>query len=180
MKTFKDNSGRNWTLAIDVNALKRCRKLVDVDLLAIDQGEPQILAIRLELDAVLLCDVLWALLKPDAEGMSPPVTDEDFGRGMGGTPLKQAREALNEELTDFFLQLGRQDLANVLTTQKAYMKLALDRKSKQLAGLDLAALLLKSQKERPQPLPAPEADGSKLTSVPELLESTLDPLPSAN
>ncbi len=167
MQEFKDNGGRNWTLAIDINAVKRCRNVAKVDLLALDQGEPP-LSIRIELDPVLLCDVLWAILGPDAAGMTPPVTDEQFGTAMGGGAIKRGKDALWAELTDFFRQLGRLDLAQVLTSQKAYLTLALDRKSKQLAALDLGLLLDKSLESMNTQSPSPSLPaGSESTNLPE-------------
>jgi len=38
MKTFTDNAGRVWTIAINVDAVKRVRSLLEVDLLEIVEG----------------------------------------------------------------------------------------------------------------------------------------------
>ena len=96
MKTFTDNAGRTWTVAINVDAIKRVRGLLSVDLLEILDGQ---LIERLYRDPVLLCDVVYAVCKPEADARN--VTDEDFGRAMAGDAIEHATRALLEELVLF-------------------------------------------------------------------------------
>ncbi|HOI57049.1 MAG TPA: hypothetical protein PLP01_17490, partial [Phycisphaerae bacterium] len=97
MKTFVDNAGRTWTVAVNVDAIKRVRTLCAVNLLEIVEGD---LLGRLANDPILLCDVLYAVCKPelDAKGVS----DEDFGRAMGGDVIEAATAAFLEEMVGFF------------------------------------------------------------------------------
>ena len=97
MKTFTDNTGRAWTLAINVDAIKRVKALAKVDLLEAVEGK---LIERLVSDPVLLCDVVYTLCKPQADQLD--VSDEDFGRAMAGDAIEQATAAMLEELVDFF------------------------------------------------------------------------------
>jgi hypothetical protein len=39
MRTFNDNAGRTWTLAINVDAVRRVRSIVNVDLLEAVEGK---------------------------------------------------------------------------------------------------------------------------------------------
>ena len=110
MRTFKDTAGRLWTVQINVDAIKRVRGLLNVDLLEITDGK---LIERLVSDPVLLCDVLFAVVKPDADAQS--VSDVDFGRSMGGDCIEHATTALLEDLTDFFPSSKRQVLRLALT-----------------------------------------------------------------
>ncbi len=96
MKTFTDNAGQTWTLVIHVDAIKRVRSLVGVDLLEIVEGT---LIERLIRDPILLCDVVYAVCKPEADERG--VTDEAFGRAMAGDAIEQATRALLEELVNF-------------------------------------------------------------------------------
>jgi hypothetical protein len=96
MKTFTDNAGRTWTIAINVDAIKRVRGLLGVDLLEIIEGK---LIERLIRDPVLLCDVVYAVCKPEADTRN--ISDEDFGRAMAGDAIEQATKALLEELVGF-------------------------------------------------------------------------------
>ena len=74
MKTFKDNADRTWTVQVNVDAIKRVRDLAGLDLLsAVDAA----LLEKLASDPVLLCDVVYAVCKQeaDANGVDPgPLT----------------------------------------------------------------------------------------------------------
>jgi hypothetical protein len=97
MTHFTDNQGRTWVLTVNVDAIKRVRQLTDVDLLTVVGGD---LLERLAEDPVLLCDVLFALCKPEADAKQ--VSDEDFGRSMSGDAIETATTALLEAIADFF------------------------------------------------------------------------------
>src|ERR1043165_6369596 len=99
MHTFKDNADRTWTVAINVTALKRVRDLVHVDLYKlVDQGLKPLA--DLVSDPVQLADVLYCLCKDEAD--SRQVSDEDFGRALGGDAILLAAVAFVEELVVFF------------------------------------------------------------------------------
>ena len=109
MKTFNDNAGRSWTVQVNVDAIKRVRDLAAVNLLEVVEGK---LLERLISDPVLLCDVIYCLVKLEADARS--VSDVDFGRAMGGDSIDGATTALLEELVDFFPQAKRRVLAKAL------------------------------------------------------------------
>jgi len=56
MKTFTDNAGRSWSITINVDAIRRTRTLVGVDLMGIVDGK---LLEKLTADPVLLCDCVY-------------------------------------------------------------------------------------------------------------------------
>jgi hypothetical protein len=122
MKTFTDNAGRTWTLAINVDAIKRVRGLLNVDLLEIVEGK---LIEKLIRDPVLLCDVVYAVCKPEADTRN--VSDEDFGRAMAGDAIEHATKALLEELVGFSPSpRDRANLQRVLETTWRVMDKARD------------------------------------------------------
>ena len=122
MKLFKDNAGREWTITINVSAIKRVRDLLKVDLLEIVDGK---LLERLIRDPVLLCDVVYAACKPDADKQN--ITDEEFGRAMVGDAIEMATKALLEEITDFFpCARDRANLRKVLDQTWRVMEKARD------------------------------------------------------
>ena len=103
MRTFNDNAGRTWSMTLNVWTVKKVRDLLGVDLLDLG-GEPASaqkpgLLFRLIADPVLLVDVLYVVCKDQADGAS--VTDEQFGRAMGGDAIDAATKAFLEELADF-------------------------------------------------------------------------------
>ncbi len=112
MKTFNDNAGRTWTVAVNVDAIKRVKGLTDINLLDVASGKSKDLLGQLSSDPILLCDVLYALCKPETD--SRQVSDEDFGRAMGGDAIDHATTALLEELVGFFPQAKRRVLDKAL------------------------------------------------------------------
>lgn len=122
MKTFTDNGGRTWTVSITVNAIKRVRGLLDVDLLEVVGGK---LIDRLITDPVLLCDIVYAVCKPEADAQG--VSDEDFGKAMAGDAIEHATTALLEELVSFSPSpRDRANLKKVLETTQRVMDKARD------------------------------------------------------
>jgi len=132
MKTFTDNAGRTWTVTVNVDAVRRVRGLLDVDLLEVVEGK---LLERLVGDPVLLCDLVYALCKPEADAKG--VTDEDFGRAMAGDAIDGATAALLEELVDFFPSARRRLLAKALGKLKAFEAMAVEAVEKRLDGPEL-------------------------------------------
>jgi len=103
MRTFNDNAGRTWSLTLNVWTVKKVRDLLGVDLLdlggeAATRDKPGLL-FRLIADPVLLVDVLYVVCRDQADGAG--VTDEQFGRAMGGDAIDAATKAFLEELADF-------------------------------------------------------------------------------
>jgi hypothetical protein len=122
MQTFRDNAGRTWTVAVDVAAVKRVRSVLNVDLLEYVDGS---LLQRLAVDPVLLCDVLYVVCKPEADRLG--VSDEDFGRAMGGDVIEHATRAFMEALVSFSPNpRDRANLKRVLNAMDNTMEKARD------------------------------------------------------
>jgi len=116
MKTFTDTAGRTWTLALTIDAAKRVKGLLDVNLLELEAGDPPLLT-RIGTDVILLCDVIFALVKPQADASG--VTDEQFAAALGGETILAAQTALYEELVGFFRGLGADDRIATATERTA-------------------------------------------------------------
>ena len=132
MTTFNDTQGRTWTISINVDAIRRVRSLLNVNLLDAVDGK---LLEQLVVDPVLLCDILFALVKPEADARN--VTDEDFGRALGGDALDHATTALLEGLADFFPSAKAAVFRQAIEKLRALEKLALDTAAKRLASGEL-------------------------------------------
>lgn len=99
MKTFKDNEGREWVVAINVAQHKRVRDLAGVDIYALVDDDFQGLA-ALTRDVAKLVDVLYVLCRDQAEKRG--VSDWDFGAAIAGDTILAASDAFLDELVDFF------------------------------------------------------------------------------
>ena len=137
MKTFKDNADRTWTVTVNVDAIKRVRSLLDIDLMEAVDGR---LIERLIGDPVLLCDVIYCVCKVDADAKG--VSDEEFGQAMAGDAIEFATTALLEELVDFFPQGKRQLLRKALAKLETLQETMLAVVSERLDSPELDAELL--------------------------------------
>ena len=130
MKSFTDNAGRIWTVAVNVAAIKRVRAICDVDLNAIvemdEKNNPSTkLLEKLATDPVLLVDVLYAVCKNEADAQS--ITDEDFGRAMAGDVIDHATAALLDEIVNFFPEAKRQAFQKILSATRRFEKIAREK-----------------------------------------------------
>jgi len=139
MRTFQDNAGRTWTVAVTVDTIKRVRDLLGEDLLDIERTLPRLLA-----DPILLCDVVYSICKPQAD--VEKISDVDFARAMAGDSIAQAKAALIEELINFFHDPNQKEVlrlaiekANYLTQQVA--KLVKQRLEKTTLPAEIEAAL---------------------------------------
>lgn len=99
MKSFKDNEGREWLLAINVAQVKRVRDLLGVDLPGLLDDNLSGLA-KLLSDPAGLVDVAYVLCRDQTEKRG--LSDWDFGSSLGGDSILGIRDAFLAELVDFF------------------------------------------------------------------------------
>ncbi|OQA81990.1 MAG: hypothetical protein BWY31_03488 [Lentisphaerae bacterium ADurb.Bin242] len=123
MKSFTDNTGRAWTVAVNVGTIKRVRALCGVDLAGIITMEPGMnpkadLLERLATDPVLLVDVLYAVCKEEADGKN--ISGEDFGRAMAGDAIELATAVLLDEIIDFFPEAKRKVFRKILDATRRF------------------------------------------------------------
>jgi len=173
MRTFNDNAGRTWTVAINVGAIKRVKGLLDLNLLEIVEGT---LIERFISDPVLLCDVIYAVCKPEADEKS--ITDEDFGRAMAGDAIEHATKALLDELVGFLPNpRDRANLGTVLAKARTAQERLRDLVERQIAGgLIDRVMSAELEKITSQLANAPGSSGN----APASSESIPAPSPSAN
>ncbi|HBG25663.1 MAG TPA: hypothetical protein DDX75_01050 [Phycisphaerales bacterium] len=134
MKTFTDNAGRTWTLSLTIDSAKRVRDLLGINLLEPEAGDPPLIT-RLGTDEFLLCDVLYCLIKPQADSLN--ITSEQFGQSIGGDVILAAQTVFYDELIDFFQKRGRTDRAKAAATQQKMINLAIAQVTQNLAQIDL-------------------------------------------
>ncbi len=165
MRQFKDNAGRTWTVDINVATLKRVRGLTGVDLMQVIEGTLIEKFIR---DPVLLCDVVYAVCKPEADAAK--VSDEEFGKAMAGDAIEAATGAVLDELISFCPSpRDRANLGRVLQATNRVMEKARDVTEKRIETLTSESELDKLVNR------LLETSGSSSTSAPELSASTPGP-----
>jgi hypothetical protein len=132
MHTFSDTQGRPWTITLNVDAIRRVRSVLNINLLEAIEGK---LLERLITDPVLLCDILFVVIQPQA--ITHGISDEDFGRSLGGDVLDVATTALLEELVDFFPSAKRTVFRKALAKLKQLETLAIETATQRLESSDL-------------------------------------------
>lgn len=129
MKTFRDSAGREWNITVDVGAIKRVMKApiehlgepLKVNLLELVDTDGELLK-KVVAYPPLVCDIAYALCKPQCD--EKDVSDEEFGRAMGGDVLEQVLDVIIEETVDFFPQSRRAVLQKVLRKSQAFAEKA--------------------------------------------------------
>jgi len=144
MKSFIDSANRTWTINLTIDSVKRVKSFLDVDLLNITSGDPPLLT-RLGTDIMLLCDVIFVLVKPQADKLE--VTDEAFGSALGGEVIFAAQSAFFDELVDFFRGMGRKDIMKALTTQSIVINRTVERVTAKIDAMDLDKIMDKIMAE---------------------------------
>jgi len=133
MHNFEDNEGSRWTLSLTFGSARRVKALLDVDLLDPCAGELPLLT-RLGTEIRLLCDVIFALIKPQADELG--VTDEQWAAAMGGDAILSAHRAFYDELSDFFRSLGRLDVARAAAAQQKMIEMVVEGNTKRVEAID--------------------------------------------
>jgi hypothetical protein len=134
MRTFKDSNGREWNIGATIGCMNRVKALAGVDLVAMTDGDPPLLT-RLSTDIMLLCNVIFAMVKPDADKAG--ITDEQFGAALGGEAITQAHDAFWSEMLDFFQSLRRPDVARAVEKQRELVKKAVALVEAKTARIDV-------------------------------------------
>ena len=158
MATFTDNSGRTWTVQVNVETIRGVRAMLGVNLL--DTAGGKVLQ-QLADDPVLLCDVIFAICKAEADAKG--VSAEDFGRAMAGDPVEQATEALVEELVNFFPSRKRRLLKRAMEKGNALDEVVLQAAEEKLENGEFEEEFLRELKS-----------GGSSTTSPGSSESTPD------
>lgn len=145
---FKDEKGREWDLTITVATVRRVQNACGVNLLDAVAGE---LVSRLAGDIMLLADVLWAIVEPQAKAAG--VDDLDFGEGLLGDALDHATGAFMEGLRGFFARPGQRKLiGDVIDKINQAMSEAETVGSERMSRIDAKAVVREAAKNLP-PLP---------------------------
>lgn len=175
MKTFRDARGREWTIEINVSALKRVKSLAGVDLTKI--VDPKSADARLLFDdIVVLGDAIAAAVQPQLESRS--LTAEEFGDALHEEHVEAATRALLEGVIDFFRGRKRTMLRRVYDRTTAKMD---QRREKAEAEIDRLLEDGTIDKVLDADDPSPTSGGSNsATASPESAESIPNPSPSPN
>jgi hypothetical protein len=107
MRTFKDTTGREWTLNVTTLTVKQVKNETGVLLTGLFSDGCKAIG-DLSVDVVLLVDVIWCICKAQANG----ITADEFAASLGGDALGDAGTALMHSVADFFTSQDQRDGLN--------------------------------------------------------------------
>ena len=122
MSQFKDAQGREWTVRIDVNALRAVRDALDFDLLS-KRGVEQLG--DLAADPILLVATLYVLCKDQIAERE--LSEKVFAAALYGDAIAEAVDALLEGLIAFFPERQRRALMAVMARIDKVQATAMDK-----------------------------------------------------
>lgn len=125
MKTFRDTTGREWAIAVDLPAISRVMKAgieymgepIKVNLLALLEPDSDLLKKALHYPP-MVGGIVYALCQPQCVEKS--IGDEDFARGLDGDVLGKALDCILEETIGFFPQDRRTVLGKVFEKSRLF------------------------------------------------------------
>lgn len=139
MRAFKDSEGREWKVSITVGAIQAVlSRLPDVNLANADSGDPPLIT-RLATDMLLLADVVYAIVEPQAEKIG--ISQAAFAASLTDDAFIAMHNAFFGELSDFFRKTGRGHLAAVIEKQQEVVTAAVGHAELRVRGIDAAALV---------------------------------------
>ena len=135
MKTFKDATGRTWTVAINTTTAQRVRDLTDINPFDMQKFNEIYSVLR---DPIQLVALIYALCKPEIDERN--LTPEQFGESLDGQSLRDAWDAFEAELIFFIRALTPGDgdrLQLTLDRLRSLDKLATEKLTEQLKSSKL-------------------------------------------
>jgi len=144
MKTFKDNAGHDWNIAINIGTAMLVKDRLEIDLLQPEQGEPPLIT-RLGTDEYLLAQVISVLLESQFEAQK--VDESQIYQFFDGPTFARAHEAFYEELIDFFQSRGRSDRATTVQKQMTMLLKGVKAAATKIDGINMDAVIDKTMRK---------------------------------
>jgi len=132
---FKDNEGREWSLALNGWQLKNLKERINFDA----RDSQSIL--QAANDPAILCDVLFVLCEDQCKAAG--VSGRQFGESLGGDAIESAAEAYIQATIDFFPQRQRQAIQMMLAKMKETQNRAMEMAKEKLTGAEMEKLITK-------------------------------------
>lgn len=146
--TVKDSEGHEWLFDVTGGTIRRHQKLLGINWSECDMTDPDSPIMRIFSDVVLLVNVLYVTVKPQADDLK--ITDEKFGELLGGDVFQKMAEAFQTELASFFQKIGRKEIAAIMTKQKEVVTAVIEGDASGIKSIQKADVLKTAKKLRKQ------------------------------
>lgn len=138
---FADTAGRRWVVTISYHTLKRVKAATGVEIAKFAANKFRKLGEMLG-DIEKFIDVLFVCLEDQIRAAG--LTDEDFGRALGGDALEAAADAFVRAFADFSPSQARGPLLSLARKGREYAATVSKRAVEALERIDVAKLPLPS------------------------------------
>ena len=148
MRKFTDTDGREWILKLTVGVIEKVKAKLNIDLLDPITEERQVVVELSPFSAgniATFCKLLALLCENQFEANQ--ISSTSFADILDMATLKAAYEAFFEEWSDFFLQLGREDIVEAFRVLKAAMEKEVKNISQAIQGITSPEDLLATTKQ---------------------------------
>ena len=133
---FRDDLGRAWNIHVSCSALKRIAAHAGFDIADISNGK------AIDLfggNPTHLLDVLWPLVKADAEKRGIDI--DSFGDGLRGDALSTATDTVKEELLAFFPTPRRRLMERLLARMEKIVEQSLVTAEKEIDNVQMPSAI---------------------------------------
>lgn len=139
MRKFKDQANREWEVCLTYSTVKRCREGAGIDILDVGNADDsQNSLARMFQDPIFVADVLFELCHKQRE--SERLSRDDFCEAViEVTP--DARQALLEELHDFFHRAQMSDHCALVSRGQQMMAKLTEAQREKMATTDVDELV---------------------------------------
>lgn len=134
-REFKDEQGRAWAVHISCSSLKRVAANAGFDFADISNGK------AIDMfggNATHLLDVLWPLVKADAEKRG--IDHDSFGDGLRGDAVAEATAVLKEELLSFFPSTRRLLMKRLLDRMEVIVSQQMEKAASEIDNVQLGTV----------------------------------------
>ncbi len=140
---FKDSKGINWEISLTLASATRVKEHVGVDLLKIDGDET--LTQRLAEDYLLIGKIVACLIENQFDKYG--VTAENIDERFDAKTINASVKALNEELVNFFRDLGRPDKSKQIEKMNELLNYGISVAEKQADKIPMSEMKQKIDAE---------------------------------
>lgn len=135
MKAFKDQSGKVWTLQINVSSVKRCRAHAEVDLPGLFDDECKGLQ-ALTSDPIKFIELIYVLIQEEAKERN--ISQDDFESSMSGDAIECCMDAFLAELIEFFPEPRKRDaLKKILKASRDLQDKIMDQAENRINSINI-------------------------------------------